>query len=307
MVRDAGVQARRARRGSRCASAEQRSRAVEARRVIACSSASGLSVERDRDRAAATTCSRNSSQRAIASSTGVGPKHGRRSRASRGSRSSSRSSPARRALLGRLRPGRVGVARRGPPVQATCRAQRTRRGSGRARRVAGEHLERRVGDRARRLDPPPGSASSAHELALDARARRAGAASPARARRSRSSSTRVGVGEPAGLEQRGAERRQQLARAASPAPRARRRARAARAPAAGSPRASARAGGARQPRGAPRRRSRASPRLPSSRGSRCASLEVVADDLVAALGPRVRASRRGARAARRAAAWAGRR
>ena len=235
-------------------------------------------------------------------STGVGPKHGGRGAPAERPRTARARPPAR--VPGGLSPGVVGARRRAPPSTRPTRAGSHARQWPRSSPRAVERGQRRVGD-------PPRLVGSGARLGL--RAARARARPGARAASARVAAPPAiawcedarGVGEPAGLEQRAAEPRQQR-RTRRLFPRQERRRTLEQAGAGGRV--------AAQQRASPPRRERPTPPRPARAGA------AGAPELGAGSGrPRSRwwptisswargrasSQRRRARAARRAAAWAG--
>ena len=198
---------------------------------MACSSASGLSVDATAAGLAATSA-RNASHRAIASSTGVGPERGDH----RAPADEREPLPVAARALARRRPPRPTPRRPRPHVPPSRRAARAAapRGTGRSRRLRDQHGER-VADHARRLGPPDAGLEP-HQLALDLRARQQSRLRCARRSRRRARASRRPCGRPRTAPRRAPAAARRAPRRRPPA--ARPRARAAARPAAGSPRRS---------------------------------------------------------------------
>ena len=182
------------------------------------------------------TCSRICSQRRIASATGVGPNTAADARQPRISKSS-RSSPARRACVAArchassARPSRPSIQ----SIRARSRHARHWPRSSPCRRGA-RAPRRRL---ARVLVPAARSGVQAHELLVDAGARLEARVPLERGALDRLREEPVGVREPAGLDERGAERGQQLGAPGSSGASSATARSSSPAPAAASPRASA--------------------------------------------------------------------
>ena len=171
--------------------------------AIACSAASGCRVRATASGLCA-TASPSDRQRAIASGTGIGPCSAADARQPVMA-SVVTASPARCRVLGRARP--VVVGRGGPALDpGVDRAQVQRATAAEVVAAVAEHAERVVGDGARRVAVLAGL--QAHERALDAGARPELVVG--RRVLDRAGHRVVGIGEPARLEQRGAEAREQL-------------------------------------------------------------------------------------------------
>ena len=244
VVRHAGARGCRAR--CRVALASRRSASARANSpCIACSDAMGLTIDATATGLAATTA-RNASQRRSASSTGVGPST-RGGRAPAEDREQLALVAGARARTPRPAPSRRRPRRPAPPSTPPARAATTRAAPGRGRRPAPARRARRRPRRARRprcrwSDRSPGARTRA-------RPRARGPQRGGRRGVDRLVEHLRGVGQPAGLEQRRAERRQQRRprgrRRPAPAATARSSSPAA---AAGSPRPSAARDGGLQPR-----------------------------------------------------------